>query len=438
MNNLLLAYYGDDFTGSTDALEFISNAGGKAMLFIKPPDADTLKKYPDINVVGIAGLTRALATEELDMVLRDAFKKMKAYNARHIHYKVCSTFDSSPTTGSIGRVIDIGKLIFENDIIPVIGGTPSLGRYCVFGNLFARMGIGSNGAIYRLDRHPSMSKHPTTPAYESDLRLHLQEQTNKKFGLIDVTQLQKPIEEWCAVVADEEVVLVDALYEEQLVKIGEWLDDHIRKNKGTLFTVGSSAVEMALGFHWNNKGYTQPKTDWPQPSKAEPLLVLSGSYSPVTATQIKYAIANGFVEVPLEMEASKNEEHEYFSLQCDIQSVFDALHNGKSVIIHSRNIDNGAKGLDAYAVGRLLGSIGKGVCEKIALKRIVVAGGDTSSYAARAMDIEAVEVIALSGVGAPLCKVHSSNPAINGIEVNFKGGQVGSEDYFIKLKNGNF
>ena len=30
---ILLAFYGDDFTGSTDALEFISKAGAKAILF---------------------------------------------------------------------------------------------------------------------------------------------------------------------------------------------------------------------------------------------------------------------------------------------------------------------------------------------------------------------------------------------------------------------
>ncbi len=51
------------------------------------------------------------------------------------------------------------------------------------------MGIGSNGKIFRLDRHPSMSKHPVTPADESDLRLHLSKQTSKKTGLIDILQV---------------------------------------------------------------------------------------------------------------------------------------------------------------------------------------------------------------------------------------------------------
>jgi 3-oxoisoapionate kinase len=60
----------------------------------------------------------------------------------------------------------------------------------------------------------------------------------------------------------------------------------------------------------------------------------------------------------------------------------------------------------------------------------LVAGGDTSSYAARAMEIDAVEMIAPVVSGAPLCKAYSKNEKINGLEVNFKGGQVGGEDYF--------
>ena len=59
-------------------------------------------------------------------------------------------------------------------IAPSGGQLPPLGRYCVFGNLFARMGIASAGAIYRLDRHPSMeSSTPSRPLMRGDLRVHL-------------------------------------------------------------------------------------------------------------------------------------------------------------------------------------------------------------------------------------------------------------------------
>jgi 3-oxoisoapionate kinase len=425
--NILLAFYGDDFTGSTDALEFICRAGAKAILFIEPPTAEQLNAYPNLDAYGVAGKTRSLAPDEMEKILLPAFAAMKATGAKHIHYKVCSTFDSSPTIGSIGKAIDCGATIFNNKTIPVLGGMPALGRFCVFGNLFAKMGIGSGGKIYRLDRHPSMSKHPVTPADESDLRLHLGKQTNKKIGLIDIIQLKKPVEE---INSDEAIVLIDALNETHLLKTGEWMDT--QHTEAILFSVGGSSVEMALGKYWNEKKIVAPVTEWEQPRKVNLLLVVSGSCSPVTAAQIAYAKANGFEEVIIDA----------IKICADVviePSVFDAvntlLQQQKNVVVHTgeKQTDN----LSSKKLGAALGQIAKAAVEQSLVKRIVIAGGDTSSYAARAMEIDAVEMIAPIVIGAPLCKAISKNKSINGLEVNFKGGQVGSENYFEILLNGS-
>jgi uncharacterized protein YgbK (DUF1537 family) len=67
---------------------------------------------------------------------------------------------------------------------------------------------------------------------------------------------------------------------------------------------------------------------------------------------------------------------------------------------------------------------------------LLVAGGDTSSYAARSLGVEAVEMVAPLAPGAPLCRAHSSHRAAHGLEVNFKGGQVGAPDYFGAVRRG--
>ena len=36
-NELLLTFYGDDFTGSTDAMESRARAGVRTILFLEPP-----------------------------------------------------------------------------------------------------------------------------------------------------------------------------------------------------------------------------------------------------------------------------------------------------------------------------------------------------------------------------------------------------------------
>ena len=51
---------------------------------------------------------------------------------RLCHYKTCSTFNSSPEIGSIGRALKIGRALFANATVPVVVGVPDLGRYQVF------------------------------------------------------------------------------------------------------------------------------------------------------------------------------------------------------------------------------------------------------------------------------------------------------------------
>jgi 3-oxoisoapionate kinase len=425
--NILLAFYGDDFTGSTDALEFICRAGAKAMLFIEPPTAEQLILYPDLDAYGVAGKTRSLPPDEIEKILLPAFEQMKATGAKHVHYKVCSTFDSSPTIGSIGKAIDCGAAVFNNKTIPVLGGMPALGRFCVFGNLFAKMGTGSDGKIYRLDRHPSMSKHPVTPADESDLRLHLGKQTDKQIGLIDIIELKKLAEE---INNAEEVVLVDALNEQHLLKVAAWMEMQ-SVDEGVLFSVGGSSVEMALGKLWNETKKLIVVDKWPHPGKAAPLLVVSGSCSPVTAAQIAFAKANGFEEVIIDTAKICSDD---MIDEAIISKVNELLRQQKNVIVHTGQKQT--ENLSSEKLGTALGTIAKTAVEKAGVQRVVIAGGDTSSYAARAMEIEAVEMIASIVIGAPLCKAISKNNFVNGIQLNFKGGQVGTENYFKILLNG--
>ena len=108
MKEKQLAFYGDDFTGSTDALEFLTRAGAKTMLFIEPPSSAILSSYPDLDAFGVSGITRSLSSSKMVDVLAPAFQSLKETGVRHVHYKTCSTFDSSPAIGSIGKAIDIG------------------------------------------------------------------------------------------------------------------------------------------------------------------------------------------------------------------------------------------------------------------------------------------------------------------------------------------
>jgi uncharacterized protein YgbK (DUF1537 family) len=86
--------------------------------------------------------------------------------------------------------------------------------------------------------------------------------------------------------------------------------------------------------------------------------------------------------------------------------------------------------------GTALGRIARDTVEPCGLRRLAIAGGDTSGFVARALGIEAVEMIAPVAPGAPLCRAHAPDSVAHGLEVGFKGGQVGQLDYFDTLRRG--
>jgi len=451
---MLIAFYGDDFTGSTDALEVLTRAGARSVLFIAPPTPERLAEYPGLQAMGIAGRSRALSPAAMETELRPAFSALKQTGARHVHYKVCSTFDSSPTIGSIGRALEIGAEIFRSRFVPLVVGAPSLGRFCLFGNLFARMGIGSNGAIYRLDRHPSMSRHPVTPAHESDLRLHLGQQTKKPVGLVDILQLERgeaaareALE--ASVAGGAEVVLFDVLSAEQLPLIGALLDG-AANSSAPLFSVGSSGVEMALVAHAASQGELKPVAQWADPGPAEPLLVGSGSCSPVTEAQITRAMENGFAEVALDTAGLADPTRAAATEAASIAAIVPYLAARRSVIVHTSRGSNdsrlaptaeilartGQSAASAEVLGLALGRVLRGALAQCPVRRLIIAGGDTSSYVGRGLGIEAAEMIAPLTPGAPLCRVRAPGSPADGLQVSFKGGQVGKVDFFLDAVRG--
>jgi uncharacterized protein YgbK (DUF1537 family) len=91
----------------------------------------------------------------------------------------------------------------------------------------------------------------------------------------------------------------------------------------------------------------------------------------------------------------------------------------------------------AQCLGCALGATLDETVKQTVVRRICIAGGDTSSFAARAMGIEAVEMIASLTPGAPLCRAHAPGSPVDGREIVFKGGQVGGENYFGIVLKGN-
>ncbi len=87
-------------------------------------------------------------------------------------------------------------------------------------------------------------------------------------------------------------------------------------------------------------------------------------------------------------------------------------------------------------VGELLGLVLRGLLDESEVGRVVVAGGDTTGRVAARLDIVALTVAAPCAPGSPLCRAHSDLARFDGLEIVFKGGQAGGDDFFAWVKQG--
>lgn len=448
----LVAFYGDDFTGSSASMEALAFAGLETVLFLGPPTPERLAAFAGYRGIGIAGVARARDPQWMDEHLPPVFALLASLGAPVIHYKVCSTFDSAPHIGSIGRAIDIAARTFGG-WVPVVVGEPGMGRFQAFGHLFAHAQENGRAKGYRLDRHPTMSRHPVTPMDEADLALHLARQTERKIGLVDFVAMKKG--EADARLAAElaggaQVVLLDVLDAETLAEAGRlvW-----QKGAAPVFTVGSQGLETALVTHWRGAGLLPEARQPAALMPAARIAVVSGSVSPVTAAQIAFATNKGFA--PIRLDAARAVDPAAFeaAVQEAAAAALSALSQGRDPLVFTATgpQDPAVAALrEAVAtagaatemvndrIGTGLGRVLDTVVREARLARAVISGGDTSGQAAAELGIDALTAIAPLAPGSPLCRAHADagGHGRDGLEIALKGGQVGTEDFFVRARDG--
>ncbi len=420
----LYAWYGDDFTGSTDVLEALALHGVKAVLFTRTPDARGLMAFSDCPAIGIAGESRSRNPKWMSRNLPAIFRAMRRLGAPVNHYKVCSTFDSSPFVGSIGRAMELGRAVFRSGAIPIVVGAPHLGRAVVFGNLFAE----AEGAMVRIDRHPTMRQHPVTPMKEADLRLHLAQQTALPISLVDLTAFQAYTaqQRWQTELdARRGAVVFDGFSNFVLEETARLIWE--RAVKRSLFAVGSSGLTYGLLHHWESIGLIGPAKTPPSARAVDRLLVLSGSCSPVTARQIRRARQMGFAAWCLEGAAPWTAQ---------AARACEALKSGRSVVLYTALGPQTQDEKHGEEFGAALGAMLRQLVLTAGVRRILIAGGDTATHAVKQLMLDALTFVAPLVAGVPLCRGHAASPPLDGMELALKGGQIGHDDFFAQVRDG--
>ena len=406
----LIVFIGDDFTGASDTLATLAERGAKVRLFLDAPDEDEAQ---GLDAVGIATDLRSRTPGEIAAGLSALAPAIGRLSPRFVHYKVCSTFDSAPHIGSIGAAVNALEAALAPSRTIVLGGQPSLGRYCMFGALFARA---PDGETYRIDRHPIMSRHPVTPMNEADLRIHLGKQGLDGLSLVSRWGSQRDADGAPTLTLRPNRTLVDAIDQSDVERLGEEL--RTNDSEAPILLVGASSVAEALLPTERSTPQAFPRLAWSSGS----VLAIAGSRSSMTAAQVAAAV--GYERLPLGREDLVRPAQ--IAARCA-----GLLKAEAHVMVHLQpDLDYGQS---PTALSDWLARLTRLILSQHPAAGVAVAGGDTSSAVVEQLGFRSLSFVERAGAGVAICQGHLAGSPVDGTILLLKGGQVGDVALFDRL-----
>lgn len=417
MSQPLLGCIADDFTGGTDLASVLVRGGMRTLQLIGVPAGPV---DAEVDAVVIALKTRTLPAAQAVEQSLAALAWLNAAGCRQYFFKYCSTFDSTEH-GNIGPVADALLDALDAPFALFCPAFPDNQRTLFHGHLFVADTLLSESGM----RH-----HPLTPMTDANLVRVLQQQTQRKVGLVrhaSVSQGAAAIgEAFNSLQADGcRYAIVDAISNRDLSQIGEAAAGH------RLIT-GGSGVALGLPDNFKRAGLLADATCAADLPHVDGLAaVLSGSCSVASNAQVAHWRDSGRPALaidPLRLADGQDLISEALAWASA------RLAQGAVLIYASANPD-AVKAVQARlgveAAGELvehaLAQIAKGLLA-MGVRTFVVAGGETSGAVVKALDIEALRIGASIAPGVPW----TLGQGRTRVALALKSGNFGGPDFFSR------
>jgi 3-dehydrotetronate 4-kinase len=415
---MLLGIIADDFTGASDIANTLAKGlpgqgGLRTAQFLGIPSAPA---PADIEAGVIALKSRSIASEEAVAQSLSALAWLKAQGCRQFVFKYCSTFDSTPE-GNIGPVGEALARELGATGVVVCPAFPGAGRTVYQGHLFVHD---------RLLSESGMQNHPLNPMTDPDIRRWLARQTRAPVGLVPwpvvragADAIRKTLA--AAGTRGETLVIVDAITDEDLVAIGGACKtaDLLTGGSGIAIGLPANFVEagLATGAVASFAGIAGPEA------------ILAGSCSSATRQQIDVH-AKSHPVLAIDVEAAMHGELNPAALVD-----FIAKNRGSAPLVYSSADPAKVSALqEKYGgakIAETLDSLFAATAAKLVVegvRRLVVAGGETSGAVVSALDLGALSIGPEIDPGVPVLVANSEKP----LALALKSGNFGAPDFFAK------
>jgi uncharacterized protein YgbK (DUF1537 family) len=409
---LALGCIADDYTGASDLANTLTRSGLRTVQTIGVP-SDELA-LPDVDAVVVSLKSRSIEAGLAVSRSRAADKWLRGRGADHVLFKICSTFDSTDA-GNIGPVMDALRADSGDAMVLVTPAFPETGRTVYQANLF----VGS----VPLNESP-LKDHPLNPMHDSNLVRVLARQSKTKISLVDLAAVARGPDAVRARLADLSAkgfgaAIVDAVFDRDLETIGTVALDHRLSVGASGFGLGLSRALVASGRV--KPGASTAVSDAPV---GGPAACLAGSCSQATLQQIakaEQAMAVLHLD-PEQVVAGEDEARRALAW------ARERLKEGPILIASSSTPDQVAAlqarhGRDAagHAIEQAMADIAEGLVQS-GVRRLVVAGGETSGAVVDRLRIPGFLVGAEIAAGVPVLRA--------------VGAQ--NDEMLLALKSGNF
>jgi uncharacterized protein YgbK (DUF1537 family) len=415
---LALGCIADDYTGASDLANTLTRCGLRTVQTIGVPASDLA--LPEVDAVVVSLKSRSIEAGLAVTRSRAAEKWMRSRGASHVLFKICSTFDSTDA-GNIGPVMDALRADSADAIVLVTPAFPETGRTVYQGNLF----VGS----VPLNESP-LKDHPLNPMHDSNLVRVLARQSKTKIGLVDLADIARGPDAVRARLADLATkgfgaAIADAVFARDLETIGAVALDH-------RLSVGASGIGLGLARALVASGRVKPI----EPSAIAdapvggPAACLAGSCSQATLQQI----ANAERKMPVLHLDSEKVVTGKTEAQRALAWANEHLGKGPILIASSATPDQVAAlqarhGRDAagHAIEQAMADIAQGLVLS-GVRRLVVAGGETSGAVVDRLGIPGFLVGAEIAAGVPVLRAIGAKEGA--MLLALKSGNFGGPEFF--------
>ncbi|WP_396604292.1 3-oxo-tetronate kinase [Bradyrhizobium sp. YCK136] len=414
---LALGCIADDYTGASDLANTLTRAGLRTLQTIGIP-ADDLA-LPEVDAVVVSLKSRSIEAGLAVSRSRAAETWLRGRGASHVLFKICSTFDSTDA-GNIGPVMDALRDDCGEGIVLVTPAFPETGRTVYQGNLFV-------GAV-PLNESP-LKDHPLNPMHDSSLVRVLARQSRTQIGLVDlaaVTRGADAVRARLAELAGKGIgaAIIDAVFDRDLETIGLVAAEH-------RLSVGASGIGLGLARALVSTGKVKSNAAGGESGAAVggPAACLAGSCSQATLKQIASAeqVMPVFHLDPDRILTGADEA------QRALDWARPRLAEGPVLIASSSTPDQVAAlqarhGRDAagHAIEQAMADIAENLV-KSGVRRLVVAGGETSGAVVDRLRIPGFLVGVEMAAGVPVLRAVGAG---GGMLLALKSGNFGGPEFF--------